>query len=82
MVVIIDTIKEYLNITTEQVFHIIDYLISSKWVVFEEGKLVITYEGNSLLKRLKLNTITLEDMGDIRFKINESSLENYIPKKF
>lgn len=81
MAVIIDTIKVYLNITTEQVFHIIDYLIFSKWVVFEDGKLVITYQGNSLLKCSKLNTFTLESMGEIRYKVNENSLENYIPKK-
>ncbi|MDE0639738.1 hypothetical protein PWJ77_04610 [Bacillus sp. CNPSo 3703] len=81
MVVIIDTIKEYLNITTEQVFHIIDYLVFWKLVVFEDGKLVITYDGNSLLKDSKLNTITLEEMDDIRFVINESTLKNYIPKK-
>lgn len=81
MVVIIDTIKEYLNITTEQVFHIIDYLVFLKLVVFKEGKLVITYDGNSLLKDSKLNTITLEGMDDIGFDINESPLKNYIPKK-
>lgn len=78
---IIDIIKEYLNVTAEQVFHIIDYLVRSKLVVFEDGKLVITLEGYSSLSYAKLSNITIESMSEIKYIVNEASLENYIPKK-
>jgi hypothetical protein len=81
MAVIIDTIKKYLNITTEQVFHIIDYLIDSKLVDFEEGNLIITLEGKSILEHANLNTVSLESMGEYKYKVNEDPLRNYIPKK-
>lgn len=82
MAVIIETIKEYLNITTEQVFYIINYLVESKLVDFEEGKLVLTYEGNSVLERSNLNSFSLDSINDFKYTVKESPLENYIPKKF
>lgn len=81
MAVIIDMIKEYLNITTAQVFHIIDYLIDSKWVDFEEGKLIITHEGISILELSKLNVFSLESIDEFEYVVKESQLLNYIPKK-
>ncbi|MFC5649466.1 hypothetical protein ACFPYJ_10035 [Paenibacillus solisilvae] len=81
MVEIIDTIKEYINITTEQVFYILDYLIASKWVEFEDGKLIITKEGTEILAHSKLNDISFDIMKEFKYIVNESPLENYIPKK-
>ena len=82
MALIIDTIKEYLTVTTEQVFYIIDYLIDSKWVGFEEGKLIITYEGNSILESSKLNVFSLKRIDEFKYIVNENFLGNYIPQKF
>ncbi|PFB76729.1 hypothetical protein CN286_19425 [Bacillus anthracis] len=81
MAEIIDTIKEYLNVTTEQVFYIVDYLIASNWVEFEEGKLIITYEGNGILERSNLNAFSFERVETFKYLVKESILENYIPKK-
>jgi hypothetical protein len=81
MAEVIDVIKVYLNITTEQVFHIIDFFIYSSWVNFEEGKLMITYEGNNILKQSKLNNFSLKSIDEYKFKVKEDLLENYIPKK-
>ncbi|WP_284037067.1 hypothetical protein [Neobacillus sp. 114] len=81
MALIIDTIKEYLTVTTEQVFYIINYLIDSKWVDFQEGKLIITNEGNRILESSKLNVFSLKRVDEYKYIVKESSLENYIPKK-
>ncbi|MFD5022959.1 hypothetical protein ACFWMP_29150 [Paenibacillus sp. NPDC058367] len=81
MAQIINTIKEYLNITTEQVFHVIDYLIVSKWVDFEKGKLIITFDGESKLEHSNLIKISFEQMKGLKYFVDESPLENYVPKK-
>ncbi|WJM08369.1 hypothetical protein [Paenibacillus sp. PK1-4R] len=81
MALIIDTIKEYLNITTEQAFHSIDYLISSKWVDFKEGRLIITLEGTSKLEHSNLDSISFEGMNELKYVVDESVLGNYVPKK-
>ncbi|MBB5180490.1 hypothetical protein HNQ44_001918 [Planomicrobium koreense] len=82
MAVVIDMIKEYLNMTTEQVLYVIDYLIKSNWVEFEDGKLIITADGGSILKSSKLNTFSLENINEFRYTVKDRFLETYIPKKF
>lgn len=77
----IDMIKEYLNISTEQVFYIIDYLIDFKWIVFEEGKLLLTHQSNNMFENLKLNSLTLDMIEGFNYIVNEDPLKDYIPKK-
>ncbi|WP_161783055.1 hypothetical protein [Pontibacillus yanchengensis] len=76
----IDTIKEYLSITAEQVFHVIDFLIKSELVIFKEGELHITNEGYNTLERSNLNAFSLEDIEETTIIVDESPLKNYIPK--
>lgn len=82
MAEVIDTIKEYLTVTNEQVFYIIEYLINSRWVNFEDGKLIITYEGYSILRNSKLDGFSLQRINEFKYVVKEDPLKNYIPKKF
>ncbi|MEK5248982.1 hypothetical protein MKX66_15150 [Bacillus sp. FSL R9-9530] len=81
MAEVLDTIKEYLTVTNEQVFYIIDFLIKSKLVIFEDGKLIITYEGYSILRNSKLDGFSLQRINEFKYVVKETPLKNYIPKK-
>ncbi|PFZ78742.1 hypothetical protein COL82_09570 [Bacillus toyonensis] len=79
---LIDNIKMYLSVTSEQAFYIIDYLLEQKWIFFVDGKLMLTDSGYSLLRQAKLEKFFLDNIYERKFKINQNYLRNYIPKSF
>jgi len=79
---IIDNIKLYLNITNEQVFHTLDYLINIRMIEFQEGKLILTMQGYEILRSSNLLEFSLFNLEKYKYKIDESYLKDYIPKNF
>lgn len=77
---VIDIIKLYLTITTEQVFYIIDYLLDKQWIGFKEGKLILTIHGYDALENSNLDGFSLKNIEEYKYKVNESYLKDYIPK--
>lgn len=75
-----DLIRQQLNINTEQMFHVIDFLMQSQFISFKEGKLELTHTAYSLLNERNLDKFSFKNIESYKFKVNEEILENYIPK--
>lgn len=80
---LMELIPDYLNVIPSQVPFLIESLINSKHILFnqEEGRFQLTENGKQYLKGYNLLNKNIDEINSYDFQINAEEFESYFPNR-